>query len=495
MRAFTRGLLRQVSHRPPLRAPPHPPIRRSGAQAGGRKAYRDNGGDSVAEAQIVFATPSSTPAKQNLATPTPFEAEGSVGREPRLRRRPLPPPTPQYQLSKPLVLDDVQDTYALSPTQQLHGQWLWNGTRVLRCNTHLRQSNAACVVGGASAIRRIWRTYRIRPTVVYVPNTEPGVPAWCLEADLPSVVVRCSPVAVKRQLLSAEYSDGFAAEFPLPVNTVSDAASLLATAPEEAAGVTTAIKDETTVPQADRPLHNPFGHHAVKAMLVLVGLRIPSNVGALLRAAVEMGYDAAVLVNCVDATQEKVLRASDGTALSPTLRIYETDATEQASVSLLSSIAAQHHLMPFLALPSQEVDPAFEVAKRFHMYNNSNDRQKVDGVVDNAKGAAKNGLQAPTPPHLGAMVVLGSEAQGLRDLRGTWGVPYQLVTLPLPNPMVDSYNVSVAGSVLLHLFRPAAAEHFGRLVALSGETVASLPLTAAAEEADDEEEFEESPTG
>jgi tRNA G18 (ribose-2'-O)-methylase SpoU len=491
MRAFTRRLLR----RPPFPASyasfthrPGPSVNRRTPQRGGEDA------EGVAEAQVVSATSASVRESRHAVVPTASHAPESSndrGGEPLPRRRLVSAvaASRRDQLTKPIILDDVQDTYTLAPSQQqFSGQELWVGTQVLRSNTHARHTNAACVVGGASAIRRIWRTYRIRPNVVYVPNTDPAVPAWCLEADLPTVIVRCSPVAVKRQLLSAEYSDGYAAEFPLPVNTVSDATGLLVDADATATTGTEAAA-ASAASRPDQPLHGPFGPHAVKAMLVLVGLRIPSNVGALLRAATEMGYDAAVLVNCVDATQEKVLRASDGTALSPTLRIYETDTTAQACVTLLSRIAAQHHLLPLLAVPSQEVDPAFEVAKRFHAYNSrNNDQRKTEGDSHSqspSSAVQESGLQAPTPPHLGAMVVLGSEAQGLRDLQGTWGVPYQLVTLPLPNPMVDSYNVSVAGSVLLHLFRPAASDHFDRLVALSGEAVADL-LPPAADDADDE---------
>lgn len=524
MRAFTRRLLRQTPRRPPFakasslssfsaHRPPTQPAGRSGHNQNINSDY--NSVDGVAEAQVISST--QTHARQNadFFFSSPARAHDAFADEPYsadapLHPRPAPPSSLNVKLTKPVILDDVHDTYTLAPTeQQLSGQQLWSGTRVLRSQKHLRHATAACVVGGASAIRRIWRTYRIRPNVVYVPNTEPAVPGWCLEADLPTVIVRCSPVAVKRQLLSAEYSDGYAAEFPLPLNTVSDAASLLAQDPPAApTEQTTTTKEEEAAasperqqhpqpPQQllDRPLHSPFGHHAVKAMLVLVGLRIPSNVGSLLRAAVEMGYDAAVLVNCVDATQEKVLRASDGTALSPSLRIYETDTTGQSCVSLLSRIASEHHLMPFLAVPSQEVDPAFEVAKRFHVYNSTRTGSGGQGrdAASSAAGAEaeKGKLEAPPPPQLGAMVVLGSEAQGLRDLDGTWSVPYQLVTLPLPNPMVDSYNVSVAGSVLLHLFRPAAASHFDRLVALSGEAVADLLPRSEENDAEEEEEEEE----
>lgn len=58
-------------------------------------------------------------------------------------------------------------------------------------------------------------------------------------------------------------------------------------------------------------------------MLVLVGLRIPSNVGTLLRAAVDMQFDSVVLINTVDALHEKVLRACDGALFHPNLHIYE----------------------------------------------------------------------------------------------------------------------------------------------------------------------------
>lgn len=484
MRAFARTLLRQAPRRPSSSfsfTAPH-----AGARTDRRGAdqKKEDVGE-VAEAHIISSTSPLTSRMPHGATPASTDANAHFHADMQRRQRPVVAPSVRHRPLKPIVLEDVEDSFALTPTQQCSGQQLWTGTQVLRGNKHLRQANAACVVGGASAIRRIWRAYRIRPSVVYVPNTEADVPAWCLEADLPTVIIRCSPVAVKRQLLSAEYSDGYAAEFPLPVNCVADATTLLTATDATTTDTAASMVDA----RADRPLHNPFGRHSVKAMLVLVGLRIPSNVGALLRAATEMGYDAAVLVNCVDATQEKVLRASDGTALSPTLRIYETDTTDQACVSLLSSIAAQHHLMPFLAVPSQEVDPAFEVAKRFHVYNINTDAQQA--TAGGASEAAKTGLQTPPPPHLGAMVVLGSEAQGLRDLHGTWSVPYQLVTLPLPNTMVDSYNVSVAGSVLLHLFRPAAASHFNRLVELSGEAVADLLPRNEEDEGEEKEEEEE----
>ncbi|KAG5503509.1 hypothetical protein JKF63_05649 [Porcisia hertigi] len=452
--------------------------------------------ETVAEAEVVFASTSTLEDGVHRKQVDFADRAETLPRQPHPRHATASPPLSPRTLAKPVILQDVQDTYAVTPTQEVHGLQLWTATKVLRSNKHVRKANAACVVGGASAIRRIWRAYKIRPNVVYVPNTTPTVPVWCLEEELPTVIVRCQPVAVKRQLLSAEYSDGYAAEFPLPVNCVTDATALMAPPPEldrkDTVGRNPSVTSFSPLekPPAARSSQDPFDHYTVSAMLVLVGLRIPSNVGALLRAAADMNYNAVVLVNCADPTQEKVLRASDGTALSPTLRIYETETTEQACVSLLSNIAARHHLMPLLAVPSQEVEPAFEVAKRFHVYNATNKKMaapRVSGEGAEQSDSDSDSLRAPPPPQLGAMVILGSEAQGLRDLSGRWDVPYQLVTLPLPNPMVDSFNVSVAGSVLMHLFRPGAESHFTRLVALSGEAVGDLlptPVTGEAEESD-----------
>lgn len=478
-------VVRRLLRHTPRWAPPHGAARAvaGSAQQRSRDAGPPPSDDAVAEAEVVA---SSTPA------------DGGGGAAGGFRRMPAPPRPAAPVLTEPVVLDSVEDSVVVAATEQVvDGRRLWTGTKVLRANKHVRRSSAACVVGGASAIQRVWRRYKVRPNVVYVPNTEAAVPAWCLEAALPTVLVRSSPVAVRQQLLSAEYSDGYAAEFPLPPQCVSDATALLAPPPSGPRTPDPSAPPPPADPAPARPLHDPLGYHAVKAMLVLVGLRIPSNVGALLRAAVDMGYDAAVLVNCADPMQEKVLRASDGTALSPALRLYETEASEQACVSLLSSIAAQHHLLPLLAVPSQEVEPAFEVAKRFHVYNAAH-QAREDGAAttrgDGGGGAGTTGsLRAPPPPQLGAMVVLGSEAQGLRDLHGRWAVPYQFVTLPLPNPMVDSYNVSVAGSVLLDLFRPGAAAHFTRLVELSGEAVADLlpKPTAASVGGDDDGEDED----
>ncbi|EAN97484.1 hypothetical protein, conserved [Trypanosoma cruzi] len=316
----------------------------------------------------------------------------------------------------PIVLENLDAAVQMTPNFSVTGRQLWNSTKLLRESRHMRRSFGACVFGGASAIQHVWRDYRIQPHVVYVPNTEPTVPAWCLEDELPTCVVCCSPVDINKSLLSAERGDGYAAEFPTP---------------------------KTHSLETFLGAHKPS---RLGSVLVLVGLRIPSNVGVLIRAAVDMGFESVLLDDCVDIFHEKVLRASGGRVFSPNIKIFETHG---ASIPLLSSIALENQLLPLLALPSREAEPAFQVARRLHESNAARRRNR-----DPDAGS--------TDDHLGPMLVLGSESKGLRGLEGEWTVPYRAVSIPLPNSFIDSINVSVAGSVLLHAFRPAAEKYIAK---------------------------------
>ncbi|KEG10865.1 hypothetical protein DQ04_03211090 [Trypanosoma grayi] len=323
---------------------------------------------------------------------------------------------------RPIVLQSLDEAAQLTPSLSVSGRQLWNSTKLIRGNRHIRHSHGACVIGGAGAIRRVWRDYKIQPNVVYVPDTEPTIPDWCVEDELPTCIVRCPPVDINRQLLSAEMGDGYAAEFPTPPSPTLEAF----------------LGEKKPVRLA--------------SMLALVGLRIPSNVGVLLRAAVDMGFDSVLLCDCVDLFNEKVLRASGGAVFSPKIKLFETQGN--ASISVLSSIALEHRLLPLLAVPSQEAEPAFAVARRLHESNAAR------------RGQEEGGDGAETRPCYGPLLVLGSESQGLRSLSGDWPVPHKVVSIPLPNPAIDSINVSVAGSVLLHAFRPRAEEHFAEVARL-----------------------------
>jgi tRNA G18 (ribose-2'-O)-methylase SpoU len=298
---------------------------------------------------------------------------------------------------------------------------LWTSAQLVRKNKDARKSLKSCVVGGVDAIRRIWHEHKVRPTCVFTPD-DVEVPSWCHHDTLPTVIIRCDAQTTNRSLLSAEHNDGFAAEFPLPVSP-----SLLD------------LVDTTELPSG---LRVPTAK--LSNVVVLHRVLIPSNVGMLLRAAVDMGYDAAVLDQCADAFQEKVLRASAGAAYDPALRIFELDNREHASAPLLQQAAVAHRLLPLFAIPSQDAEPVHTVAQRLHYTNAVAVR---DGGGSEAAG-------------IGAMVMLGSESQGLEDMQRHWNVPAKTVSIRMDNPLVTSMNVAMAGTIIMHHFRPKAAAEF-----------------------------------
>lgn len=426
------------------------------------------------------------------------------------------------QLNDPIPTSSTSTTTSTADSSPLPltGRQLWGATRLARENKHVRRSQQVCVVGGKESIQRIWNEYHIRPHVVYVSNirgieeeeeeeverekeeeesreegshvshnwnTSSDVPSWCLSNhDLPTYIVRCPPVDIQRHLLSASLSTPYAAEFPWHPSQLLPLSYALKTQVEkEATGKDTSQEMSSS---ASSPHHSPSscamekGEKNIPSMLVLVGLRIPSNVGMLIHAAEVMGFSSVALIHCVDPFQEKVLRASYGSVLSPHLQLYEYEdqgsgvggANPPSSlVSTLCTIAAQHQLMPFLAVPSQEEEPAFEVAKRFHSFNATARAQKeeIDGEV--SSGSASRVSSSPTP--VGPMLVLGGESRGLEVLADApWTVPYQTLTLPIPNATVDSFNVGVAGSILMDLFRPSAEKHFKQVQQITGPS--PIPL-------------------
>lgn len=331
-------------------------------------------------------------------------------------------------------------------------------------------------MGGEESIRRIWCQYRVRPNVVYLPSphsclspavedatirgdgdqvgvnmessssssSRERIPSWCQSAlgELPTYIVHAPPVEIQRQLLSAEMSTPYAAEFPFRPSQILPLSSALKMEDGPAPQDETHNNNNNNI---DRSLTSPPSVQNISSMLVLVGLRIPSNVGMLIHAAEAMGFSCVTLVHCVDPFQEKVVRASRGSVFSPTVQLFEVPSDEQQDgrsvVSTLSTIAAQHRLLPLLAVPSQEEKPAFEVAKQFHAFNAS---------------------PAASSRSLGPMLILGGESHGLRLLAdGTaWSVPYKTLTLPIPNASIQSFNVGVAGCILMDLFRPGARSHF-----------------------------------
>lgn len=446
-----------------------------------------------------------TPRESSLVPLSSSTSQGSSKAKKRRVTFPLlPVPSRRviiHQLEDPIPSSSLTSSTNAS-SASLTGKHLWGATRLARENKNVRRTQQVCVVGGKESIQRIWSEYRIRPHVVYVPNVNEmeeeetegstfsphdnsdaaSIPSWCLtNTTLPTYIVRCSPVDIQRHLLSASFSTPYAAEFPWhPSQLLPLAHAIKTEVPTEEA------KTEKTSETGGAELYTRSisgrGGDNIDSMLVLVGLRIPSNVGMLIHAAEVMGFASVALIHCVDPFQEKVLRASHGSALSPKLQLYEYEDPTSGSgpptgscsvVSLLCTIAAQHHLMPLLAVPSQEEEPAFEIAKRFHCFNVSTRTQKLKREGDDSDGTIPVASSFSTP--LGPMLVLGGESKGLESLADApWTVPYQTVTLPIPNATVDSLNVGVAGSILMDLFRPSAEKNFKKVEEITGPS--PIPL-------------------
>ncbi|MCH9614464.1 MAG: 23S rRNA (guanosine-2'-O-)-methyltransferase RlmB [Chlamydiia bacterium] len=133
-----------------------------------------------------------------------------------------------------------------------------------------------------------------------------------------------------------------------------------------------------------------------KFLVAFDGIQDPGNLGTLIRSALALGFEGALLLpGTTDPFNDKVLNASKGAALT---------------------------------LPMQKV--SFE---------------EMHALPHKTYLADLNG-QAPTPLDGPLILVLGSEGQGLsREAKGT--------RLTIQTRSVESLNVAVAGSILMHQIR------------------------------------------
>jgi tRNA G18 (ribose-2'-O)-methylase SpoU len=146
-----------------------------------------------------------------------------------------------------------------------------------------------------------------------------------------------------------------------------------------------------------------------------------------------------ILDRCADYLNEKVLRASEGAVYAPNVRTFVLkDRAQFDHVDVLQTAALTHRLLPIFGVPDARAEPVFKVAQRLHYCN---------------RGKASD-------ESLGAMVFLGSEAQGLEQLQERWAIPAKPTCITLDNAQVNSMNLAFAASILLHHFRPNAAGEF-----------------------------------
>ena len=439
-----------------------------------------------------------------------------------------------------------------SATKTLSSADLWACTKMLRASRHAREAQRTVVTGGKAAIRRIWREYNIVPNVVYLPDDEP-IPNWCLDPPASSsassdsaaspthrrpIIVRAPGASINKDLLSADLSDGFAAEFTLDERspifrhgtaTFSGRSDVYSDVAQEAArdASSEAARFNSSTAGLDPALLYQDPKHTkinLRASVLLSESRIPSNVGIAVKAAIESGLDAVILDRCVDMLSEKVIRASEGTMLNPKARIFQLNEAHgvkgaAGAADVIQKACLRHNLLPLVTVPSQEAVPAFQMAQElFYGAEKYDEKMKYAAkAAAEAEAEAKassaektadasssysddrtddeklntlaliRGGAAECPPPRGAMLMLGSETFGLHHIVGSWdegqyadAVPYRAVTLSMPDFRVDSINVAVAGGILMKMFRPAARKEHRQLFRLGvvpegAEEVSLLP--------------------
>eukprot|EP00758_Cryptobia_borreli_P018903 Tbor_TRINITY_DN7628_c0_g1::TRINITY_DN7628_c0_g1_i1::g.1005::m.1005 len=357
------------------------------------------------------------------------------------------------------------------PLKLLHSD-IWKASVLVRATPHVRDHYKVAVTGGEETIKTIWCEYGIRPNVVYIPDDLKEIPDWCvtMARESPTIIYRARGADINRVLLSADFNDGFAAEFPIDAIPQMDPLSL-----------TLPLKDGNVATR-------------INSAIVLQQLRIPSNVGILLRAALEQGYDTVILDRCVDVYSEKVIRASGGAVLSPKLKVVQIKSTgdaaadDERSLAIIQKMAVVHRLLPLAAVPDQSAPPISDVVRKMFFYDRQKEIAGQRGAQqgENAISAHIGGKEGPGtsasnpcsgasagPSHIGPMLLLGSESQGLVNLLSKWNtteegrsqlINYQLVSLEMINNyVVGSMNVGVAGTILMHAVRPQAFVELNKL--------------------------------
>lgn len=135
-----------------------------------------------------------------------------------------------------------------------------------------------------------------------------------------------------------------------------------------------------------------------KALLVLDHIQDPGNMGTLLRSALALNFEGAILINTVDPFNDKALRASKGAAL----------------------------FLPFIFLKEEET---IVLSKDKNVY------------IADIKGKPCDKQEYAKP----FVLVLGHETKG----PGAWTKSFTKITIPM-NTKSESLNVSAAGAILMY---------------------------------------------
>lgn len=285
----------------------------------------------------------------------------------------------------------------------------WETAKMLRSNRRAREKAGECIVGGMDSTRFLVEDLKVLPKVVFL-RSDLETPSWMNDLT----VIRCTGAEVQLLLSSSRCND-VAAAFDTPPRIIPES------------------------------LFDPNPAEKLKRVLVLTGLRIPSNLGSLIRMARLARFDLVITSDGCDALNEKCLRASGGAAFDQKQKIV--DVGKERLVPLLQRLSKDHRLLPLLFSPGEDTTPIAQVSRSFHGFNH---QRRLAGEME-----------------VGCMLVLGGESSGLKDLVSAWGdFPMKHVKLPMDNAQSHSLNVKSAGSIALSYF-----SHFpslGPLVEPSG---------------------------
>ncbi|MFU8786452.1 MAG: TrmH family RNA methyltransferase [Candidatus Izemoplasmataceae bacterium] len=159
------------------------------------------------------------------------------------------------------------------------------------------------------------------------------------------------------------------------------------------------ITDTKNPPKIIALCHQKISTNISDKVLILEHIQDPGNLGTLLRSALAFGFETIVLDQTVDPYNPKVLRGTQGAIFKLSLLFEDTVSFKEKN-------------------------------KKHTLY--------ATHVKDK-----KSSLSKPIPPFA---LILGNEGQGLKDET----IAIADYTISIPTETVESLNVAIAGSILMH---------------------------------------------
>ena len=188
----------------------------------------------------------------------------------------------------------------------------------------------------------------------------------------------------------------------------------------------------------------------LRRVLALDGVQDPGNLGTLLRTALALGWQAAVLLpGCCDPYNDKALRASRGAVFKLPLAQYSLGQWQQ--------LVEEQRLVPLAADPSRAAAAAAADARGTAGRDGSGSaaaRQQQHGQAAAPEGDV--GALQQRLAQLPVCLCLGAEGQGLSA-----GVRERCVAVSIPQSgggeLMESLNVSAAGAILMFALSQGSA--------------------------------------